>query len=96
MAMAEKKKTAGKKAVQETISTQETAAGKEASLPTLEEGFAMLDEITRTLGEENITLEKAFSEYKKGMDLLRICNEQIDRIEKQVLVLNEEGGLDEF
>ncbi len=96
MAMAEKKKTAGKKAVQETISTQEAAAGKEAPLPTLEEGFAMLDEITRTLGEENITLEKAFSEYKKGMDLLRICNEQIDRIEKQVLVLNEEGGLDEF
>ena len=62
----------------------------------LEEAFGMLDEITRSLGKEDISLEDSFSAYKKGMDLLKICNDKIDQVEKKVLVLNEEGGLDEF
>ena len=37
-----------------------------------------------------------FVEYKKGMDLLKICNDKIDKVEKKVMMLNEEGGLDEF
>ena len=28
------------------------------------------------------------------MSLLKQCNEQIDRVEKQVMKLNEEGGLE--
>ena len=62
----------------------------------LEEAFCMLDEITRSLEKEDISLEDSFSAYKKGMDLLKICNDKIDQVEKKVLVLNEEGGLDEF
>ena len=62
----------------------------------LEEAFGMLDEITRSLEKEDISLEDSFSAYKKGMDLLKICNDKIDQVEKKVLVLNEEGGLDEI
>ena len=62
----------------------------------LEEAFGMLDEIARSLEEESISLEDSFSAYKKGMDLLKICNDKIDQVEKKVLALNEEGGLDEF
>lgn len=62
----------------------------------LEEAFGMLDEITRSLEKEDISLEDSFSAYKKGMDLLKICNDKIDQVEKKILVLNEEGGLDEF
>ena len=62
----------------------------------LEEAFGMLDEITRSLEKEDISLEDSFSAYKKGMDLLKICNDKIDQVEKKVLVLNEEGGLDEL
>ena len=62
----------------------------------LEEAFGMLDEITRSLEKEDISREDSFSAYKKGMDLLKICNDKIDQVEKKVLVLNEEGGLDEF
>ena len=62
----------------------------------LEEAFGMLDEITRSLEKEDISLEDSFSAYKKGMDLLKICNDKIDQVEKKVLVLNEEGGLDDF
>ena len=31
-----------------------------------------------------------------GMELLKYCNESIDKVEKKVLVLNGEGKLDEF
>ncbi|HJA93956.1 MAG TPA: exodeoxyribonuclease VII small subunit [Candidatus Eisenbergiella merdipullorum] len=72
---------------------KETGSGEDISL---EEAFTMLDEITRSLEDENITLEESFGAYKKGMDLLKICNDKIDQVEKKVLVLNEEGGLDEF
>ena len=67
--------------------------GKELSL---EEAFGQLDGIIRRLEEEDISLEDSFGVYKKGMDLLKICNDKIDQVEKKVLVLNGEGGLDEF
>ena len=45
--------------------------------------------------EENFSaLEEAFTAYSKGMNLLKQCSEQIDRVEKQVMKLNEEGGLE--
>lgn len=67
--------------------------GKKLSL---EEAFGQLDGIIRRLEEEDISLEDSFGAYKKGMDLLKICNDKIDQVEKKVLVLNGEGGLDEF
>ena len=62
----------------------------------LEENFGRLEEIIGKLEEEDIPLEKAFETYCEGMHLLAQCNEQIDRVEKQVLKLNAEGLLEEF
>ncbi len=62
----------------------------------LEEAFHVLDEITDSLEKEDISLEESFMAYKKGMDLLKLCSDRIDRVEKKVLVLNGEGELDEF
>lgn len=63
---------------------------------TLEEAFAQLEQVTKTLESESISLEESFAAYKKGMQLLQYCNESIDKVEKKVLVLNGEGKLDEF
>ncbi len=63
---------------------------------TLEEAFAQLEEITGRLEDEEISLEDSFAQYQKGMQLLKYCNDSIDRVEKKVLVLNGEGKLDEF
>lgn len=63
---------------------------------TLEEAFAQLEQVTKTLEDESISLEESFAVYQKGMQLLRYCNESIDKVEKKVLVLNGEGKLDEF
>ena len=63
---------------------------------TLEEAFARLEEITSRLEDEKISLEDSFAQYQKGMQLLKYCNDSIDKVEKKVLVLNGEGKLDEF
>ncbi len=63
---------------------------------TLEESFEKLDAVIEQLETEEITLEEAFSCYKQGMDLLKGCNDTIDKVEKKVRKLNEDGGIDEF
>ena len=34
--------------------------------------------------------------YQEGIELIKFCNQQIDTVEKKILVLNEEGEADEF
>lgn len=62
----------------------------------LEEAFAKLEEIVGDLEQEDISLEQSFQTYRTGMELLKRCNQAIDQVEKQVLVLNENGEWDEF
>lgn len=62
----------------------------------LEETFIRLQETIENLEKDDITLEQSFQEYQKGMLLVKKCNEIIDKVEKKVLVLNEDGGTDEF
>ena len=60
---------------------------------TIEENFAKLEETLALLESDDVTLEDAFAAYTEGMKLLTICNEQIDKVEKQVLKLSEDGSL---
>lgn len=71
---------------------------KEAALKevTLEEAFLQLEQTVQALEAEDITLEEAFLQYKQGVELLKHCNDLIDKVEKKVLVLNEDGECDEF
>ena len=45
----------------------------------LEENFSELEELIEQLEAEDISLEDAFTAYSKGMNVLKQCNEQIDR-----------------
>lgn len=63
---------------------------------TLQEMLRTLDEQIRQLESEDISLEDSFLIYERGMKLLKECNEKIDRVEKKVLELNEEGMLQEM
>lgn len=62
----------------------------------LEETFEQIEEVIAHLEAEEITLEESFQEYNRGMKLLQHCNATIDQVEKKVLQINEDGGLDEF
>ena len=63
---------------------------------TLEDLFANLDQIVEKLQNGETSLEESFSLYQKGMNMLKTCNEKIDKVEKQVLVLEENGETHEF
>lgn len=55
----------------------------------LEEVFGQLDEIVEKLEETNVSLEDSFKLYHRGMELLKICNDKIDTVEKKMMVLDE-------
>ncbi len=63
---------------------------------TLEQMFEKLEESIAKLEQEDISLEDSFKIYREGMKLIQTCNEKIDKVEKEVLKLSENGELDEF
>lgn len=62
---------------------------------TLEQVFGRLEQVISDM-EEETTLEESFRMYHQGMELLKACNDKIDRVEKRILVLDEEGRTHEF
>ena len=63
---------------------------------TLEHVFQELDEVVKKLEGDAVSLEESFQLYHKGMDLLKVCNEKIDTVEKKMLILDENGEKHEF
>lgn len=69
---------------------------KEDKEQTLEQIFENLDQTIESLESREISLENSFEKYQEGITLLKQCNQKIDTVEKKMLVLNEDGGTDEF
>lgn len=63
---------------------------------TLEQLFAGLDDVVEKLEEGSTSLEESFRLYQKGMEMLKICNDKIDTVEKKVLIMEENGETHEF
>ena len=57
----------------------------------LEKGFARLEEITSELERGGLPLEKMYELYKEGMELVKKCGNVIDTVEKDILIINENG-----
>lgn len=62
----------------------------------LEEMFQELSSIIEKMQEREVTLEESFSLYEQGIRKLKLCNEKIDGVEKKMLLLNQQGGLEAF
>lgn len=62
----------------------------------LEEAYEQLEQVIEKLEDPELPLADSFTAYKAGMELVKQCNAQIDRIEKEVRVLTTEGETDEF
>lgn len=57
---------------------------------TLESSFEELQDIINKLEDSSCTLEESFRLYSDGMKLLKDCNDAIDKVEKQVILLEEQ------
>ena len=62
----------------------------------LEEAFEQLNHIVDALEKPDVSLEDSFSLYQEGMKLLKDCNNSIDKVEKQLIILSENGETNEF
>lgn len=62
----------------------------------LEERFSMIEDILGKMEDENVTLDQSFDLYKQGIEQIKAANADLDRIEKAMLVINEDGELEEF
>ena len=56
----------------------------------IEETFAQLDEILEKLEASDTSLEESFACYEAGMKLVKACSDKIDKVEKQMMIL--QGG----
>lgn len=62
----------------------------------LEEAFKKLNQIVEALEKPEVSLEDSFSLYQEGMKLLKTCNSSIDKVEKKLIILNEDGEANEI
>ena len=62
----------------------------------LEERFEHIQEIIEEMETGDVTLDKSFELYKSGLEEIKAANVILDDIEKQMLVMNEDGSLEEF
>ena len=70
-------------------------SGNEKELK-LEEALDRIDALLNQMGDKDVSLEETFRLYQEGMRLLKNCSEQIDRVEKQMIQIDEEGQIHEF
>lgn len=62
----------------------------------LEEAFEKLNQIMDELEKSDVSLEDSFTLYQEGMKLLKTCNDSIDKVEKQLIILSESGETNEL
>lgn len=61
---------------------------------TLEEMMEALEECTQRMETGELTLEESFEAFKTGMELVKCCNESIDKVEKEVVKLMDDGTIE--
>jgi exodeoxyribonuclease VII small subunit len=62
----------------------------------LEDAFERLNHIMEELEKPDISLENSFNLYQEGMKLIKVCNTSIDKVEKELIILNEKGDINEL
>ncbi len=61
---------------------------------TLEEIFQEMETIIEKMQQREVSLEDSFQLYEQGIQKLKKCSDKIDYVEKQMLLLNEQGQLE--
>lgn len=54
----------------------------------LEASMEALDKVIGELEKEEVSLEESFKLYQEGMKLLKVCSDAIDKVEKKIIVLD--------
>lgn len=61
--------------------------------PSFEENLKELEEILQQLEHGELPLETALAKFENGMRLIRLCNQQLDAVDRKVeILLRDEAG----
>ncbi len=63
---------------------------------TLEERFERIEDIIKKMEAGDASLDMSFELYKNGLEEIKAANAMLDDMEKAMLLLNENGTLEEF
>lgn len=74
---------------------KDNKTGAKAAGQSLEQSMQELADIVARMEKGGLPLEETFALYKDGMDLLKQCRGAIDRVEKELEILEEDGDDDE-
>ena len=67
---------------------------KESDL-TIEDSFGKLDEIIANMESGKCTLNENFALYKEGLKIVEECQNKLERVEKEIIILDESSGKDD-
>lgn len=62
-----------------------------AKAKSLETAFEELEATIAALESGDLSLEASFKTYAEGMKLVKYCNDAIDKVEKKMILLKEDG-----
>lgn len=61
-----------------------------------EAAVAELESIVKQMESENLPLGASLSAYKRGAELLKVCQQSLSEAEQQVKIVSETNQLDTF
>ena len=64
----------------------------EKKTKTIEENMIRFNEINNLMGDSSIKLEEFIKLYKEGVELVEKCKKQLADVEKQIVILEEQGN----
>ena len=61
-----------------------------AKSPSLEDTFDKLEDILGQMESGELTMNESFKKYKEGIELVKKCSLMIDKVEKEMIIINDE------
>lgn len=62
----------------------------------MDQGFEQLDQIIETLGSEDVKLSEAVKLYTEGVGIVKQCRDSLDKVEKELILLDKDGKENEL
>ena len=61
-----------------------------AKSPSLEDTFDKLEDILGQMESGELTMHESFKKYKEGIELVKKCSLMIDKVEKEMIIINDD------
>nr|WP_294574444.1 exodeoxyribonuclease VII small subunit [uncultured Anaerostipes sp.] len=62
----------------------------------VDQGFEQLDQILGKLENDDIKLSDAVKLYSEGVGVIKKCKDSLDQVEKELIILDEDGESNEL